>query len=49
MTAEELAIIKTARFVPGCDPARELELLRRKYEMPEGCGLDTSNGEFVNS
>ena len=47
VTAEELAIVNTARTATEGDPKREVELLRRKYGLTEGCGLDTNNGDFV--
>ena len=57
VTTEELEQIRTALSVSGMflsggrpmgDPAWEVERLRQKYEMPEGYGLDPSNGEFVS-
>jgi hypothetical protein len=57
VTTEELECVKTAQRVSGMflsggmpmgDPAWEVELLRRKYKMPDGYGLDPSNGEFVS-
>ncbi len=57
VTPEELKHVTVALSVSGMflsggtpmgDPAYEVELLRRKYEMPEGYGLDPFNGEFVS-
>ena len=57
VTPEELESVKVAQSCSGMyltggrpmgDPAFEVERLREKYEMPEGTGLDTSNGEFVS-
>lgn len=57
VTKEELESVNVQFSVSGMflsggmpmgDPAREVELLRRKYEIPEGYGLDLSNGEFVS-
>lgn len=57
VTAEELEHVKTAQKVSGMflsggtpmgDPAWEVEQLRKKYNMPEGTGLDPINGEFVS-
>jgi hypothetical protein len=56
VNAEELEGIRTAHQcsgmfltggIPMSDPAWEVEQLRKKYQMPEGTGLDTGNGEFV--
>jgi hypothetical protein len=58
VTAEELESVKVAvrcsgMFLSGGmpmgDPAFEVEQLRKKYGLPEGTGLDPSNGEFVSS
>ena len=55
VTAEELDAVKTAQKCSGMflsggmpmgDPAFEVEQLRKKYNLPEGTGLDSSNGEF---
>ena len=57
VSADELEHVKVALSCSGMflsggmpmgDPAHEVELLRRKYEMPEGYGIDTNNGEFVS-
>jgi hypothetical protein len=57
VTPEELDRVKTAMACSGMflsggkpmgDPAWEVELLRKKYDQPEGTGLDPSNGEFVS-
>lgn len=57
VTAEELEHVKVAYSVSGMflsdgtpmgDPAFEVEQLRKKYQMPEGTGLDARNGEFVS-
>ncbi len=57
VTLEELNCVKTEQKVSGMllyggmpmgDPAAEVERLRKKYNMPEGAGLDASNGEFVS-
>lgn len=57
VTAEELQSVKTAHSVSGMflsggmpmgDPAAEVERLRKKYNMPEGTGLDLKTGEFVS-
>jgi hypothetical protein len=56
ITSEELGYLKTQISVSGMflsggtpmgDPQHEVELLRRKYGMPDGTGLDAGNGEFV--
>lgn len=56
ITAEELEGVKVSLSCSGMylsggmpmgDPAFEVEQLRKKYEMPEGTGLDAKNGEFV--
>lgn len=57
ITAEELEAVHTAQKCSGMwlsggtplgDPAAEVERLRKKYNMPEGTGLDPRNGEFVS-
>lgn len=57
VTPEELESVQTAYRVSGMylsggipmgDPGAEVERLRIKYKMPEGTGLDFSNGEFVS-
>jgi hypothetical protein len=57
VTPEELEHVKTAQQCSGMflsggmpmgDPAWEVEQLRKKHNMPEGTGLDPSNGEFVS-
>lgn len=57
ITPEELDGLKTSiscsgMFLSGgmpmSDPAWEAEQLRKKYGMPEGYGIDASNGEFVS-
>ena len=57
VTPEELDRVKTAikcsgMFLSGGtplgDPAGAVEDLRKKYNMPEGTGMDASNGEFVS-
>jgi hypothetical protein len=57
VTAEELESVKVALSCSGMflsggmpmgDPEFEVERLRKKYEMPDGYGLDASNGEFVS-
>jgi hypothetical protein len=53
---EELESVKVAHQCSGMflsggmpmgDPAWEVEQLRKRYNMPEGTGLDIGNGEFV--
>jgi len=34
---------------PMGNPQRRVKQLVRKYDMPEGTGLDLSNGEFVSN
>ena len=55
VTETELETVRTAQKVSGMflsggtpmgDPAWEVEQLRKKYNMPEGTGLDPRNGEF---
>lgn len=57
VTAEELKRVQTAVSCSGMflsggmpmgDPQFEVEQLRKQYNMPEGYGLDSSNGEFVS-
>ena len=57
VTPDELQHVKTAQSVSGMflsggtsmgDPAFEFEILRKKYKMPGGTGLDTRNGEFIS-
>lgn len=57
VTSEELEHVRAAQKVSGMflsggapmgNPAWEVEQLRKKYNMPEGTGLDPSNGEFVS-
>lgn len=57
ITPEELESVKVAQSCSGMfltggrpmgDPAWEVEQLRIKYAMPDGTGLDASNGEFVS-
>jgi len=33
---------------PMGDPQKAVQDLTKKYDMPEGTGLDLSNGEFVS-
>jgi len=56
VTKDEVSTVRTAQKVSGMflsggtpmgDPAWEVEQLRKKYNMPEGTGLDPRNGEFV--
>lgn len=55
VTPEELETVLSAQSVSGMflsggipmgDPAWEVEQLRKKYNMPDGTGLDVRNGEF---
>lgn len=50
--AVEIAYKCSGMFLSGGkpmgDPAWEVEQLRKKYEMPEGYGLDLKTGEFVS-
>lgn len=57
VTPEELDRVKTALSCSGMflsggtpmgDPAGEVEDLRKKYNLPEGTGMDASNGEFCS-
>ena len=57
VTEEELKRVTTAQACSGMflsggmpmgDPAWEVEQLRKKYDLPEGTGLDPRNGEFVS-
>ena len=57
VTKEELEAVRVAQRCSGMflsggmpmgDPAWKVEQLRKKYEMPEGYGLDLQNGEFVS-
>lgn len=57
VTSEELERVRTARKCSGMflsggmpmgDPQGQVEELGRKYNMPEGTGLDIDNGEFVS-
>lgn len=57
ITAMQLKQVKTAQSVSGmwlgggqsmADPAWEVEQLRKAYNLPEGTGLDPTNGEFVS-
>ena len=56
ITSKELEALRTEQRCSGMflsggmpmgNPAREVERLRNKYEMPDGYGLDLGNGEFV--
>lgn len=55
VTETELEHVRTAQKVSGMflsggtpmgDPAWEVEQLRKKYNMPQGTGLNPRNGEF---
>ena len=57
VTAEELDGVKvmyscSGMFLSGGmpmgDPVWEVEQLRKKYQQPDGYGLDMQNGEFVS-
>lgn len=57
VTPEELRGVKVLQQCSGMflsggmpmgDPSREVERLREQYGLPEGYGLDISNGEFVS-
>ena len=57
VTKEELEAVKSAQScsgmflsggIPMGNPAFEVDRLCRKYHLPEGTGLDVSNGEFVS-
>ena len=56
VTKDELEQVKTEYKVSGMylsggkpmgNPQRAVQELNKKYNMPEGTGLDLSNGEFV--
>jgi hypothetical protein len=58
VTKEELEGVRTQQSVSGMflsggmpmgDPQKAVEDLGKKYNMPEGTGLDISNGEFVST
>ncbi len=57
VTTEELEAVQLAFACSGMwlsggmalgDPEWEVECLRKKYNLPEGTGLDTKNGEFIS-